>query len=422
MRESLTPFRGRQFRLLFASRTVSMLGDAVSTLALAFAVLEVTHSAADVGFVFAVRAVPLLVLLLAGGVWSDRLPRQAVMVCADLVRAGTQGLMAFLVVSGRAELWQLIAIGLVHGSATAFYSPASVGITPQTVPRDALQQANSLLFMSLSFANIAGPLLGGALVATIGAGYGLGLDACTFVGSALLLLPLKLDRVHVVRTTFVDELRHGWKQVRSRKWLWVSILDFSVFQLIVFSSLYVLGPVVAKRSLGGAASWAVISSAVGVGLVLGSVLALRVRPQRPLRLAFAITLVIAPALALLGAATSTAAIAVAMVPAGATLAIGQTLWSTTLQQKIPGAVLSRVSSYDWIASTALRPLGYAVVGPLASVLGVRTTLLVAAVAFVLLQLSALSVPEVRNLTAGFTDVVPVPVPDPVQTVATAGTR
>lgn len=422
VRESLTPFRGRQFRLLFASRTVSMVGDAVSTLALAFAVLQVTGSAADVGFVFAVRAVPLVVLLLAGGVWSDRLPRQAVMVGADVLRACTQGLMAALVISGQATLWQLIAIGLVHGSATAFYSPASVGITPQTVPRHSLQQANSLLFMSLSFANIIGPLVGGALVATIGAGYGLALDACTFVVSALLLAPLKLERVERVRASFVEDLRRGWRHVRGRKWLWVSILDFSVFQLIVFSSLYILGPVVAKRELGGAASWAVISSAVGVGLVLGSIIALRFRPTHPLRVAFAITLVVAPALALLGAAASTAVIAAAWVPAGMTIAIGQTLWSTTLQQKIPGAVLSRVSSYDWIASTALRPLGYAVAGPLASVIGVRTTLFAAAAAFVVLQLVALSISDVRELRAGFGDVPdPGVVLDPAQAVATVGT-
>jgi MFS family permease len=419
--QSLTPFRGRQFRLLFASRTVSMLGDGVSTLALAFAVLQVTGSAADVGFVFAVRAVPLVVLLLAGGVWSDRLPRQAVMVGADLVRASTQGLMAALVITGTAQLWQLIALGLLHGSATAFYSPASVGITPQTVPRDSLQEANSLLFTSFSAASIVGPLVGGALVATIGAGYGLALDASTFVVSAMLLAPLKLDRLERVRATFLEDLRLGWQQVRRRKWLWVSILDFSFFQFIVYSSLYVLGPVVAKRSLGGAASWAAISSCLGIGLVVGSVIALRIRPRYPLRLAFAATLLVAPALALLGTATSTVAIAVAMVPAGATIAIGQTLWSTTLQQKVPGAVLSRVSSYDVITSTALRPVGYALAGPIAVAFGPRATLVGAAALFVLLELAALSVSDVRNLRAGFGDLVPGTPVDPSHAVATVGT-
>jgi hypothetical protein len=205
------------------------------------------------------------------------------------------------------------------------------------------------------------------------------------------------------------DLRGGWHHVRSRKWLWVSILDFSVFQLILLSSLYILGPVVARTSLGGAASWAAISSALGVGLVLGSVVALRFRPARPLRVAFALVIVVAPPVALLGASSSTALIVAAMVPAGAALAIGQTLWATTLQQRIPEHVLSRVSSYDWIASTALRPLGYAAVGPLAAVLGVRTTLLVAAAGLVLLQVGVLCVAELRDLTAGFGEIAPEPV-------------
>jgi hypothetical protein len=174
----------------------------------------------------------------------------------------------------------------------------------------------------------------------------------------------------------------------------------------MLSSLSILGPLVAKRSLGGAGSWAAISSALGVGLVLGSVVALRVRPRRPLRAAFALVVAVAPALALLGTSHSTLLIAASMIPAGVTLAIGQTLWSTTLQQKVPESALSRVSSYDWIASTALRPLGYAAIGPLAVLLGTRATLLAAAAGLVLLEVAVLCVRDLRDLTAGFPDVAP----------------
>ena len=381
-----------------------MLGDGIATVALAFAVLQVSGSALPLGLVFAVRALPLVLLLLVGGVWADRLPRRLVMITSDLVRACTQGLMAFLVITGRAEIWQLVLIGLVHGSASAFYNPASAGITPQTVARSDLQQANSLLFMSLSFANIVGPVVGGILVAAVGAGWGLALDALSFAAGALVLVPLRIVWVGRTRFSFLGDLRGGWRHVRSRKWLWVSILDFSIFQLILLSSLYILGPVVARRSLGGAASWAAISSALGTGLVVGSLVALRFRPARPLRAAFALVIAVAPALALLGSSHSTALIVAAMVPAGITLAVGQTLWSTTLQQKIPENVLSRVSSYDLIASTALRPLGYVVVGPIAAAFGTRATLLLAAAACVLLQLSVLGARELRDLRAGPGDV------------------
>jgi MFS family permease len=397
LRESLTPFRERPFRLLFASRSVSVLGDNVAPIALAFAVLGIGGSATDLGFVLAARAIPLVLFVLAGGVWADRLPRHLVMVVTDAFRAVTQGLIAVLLLTGNAELWQLIALSSLHGLASAFYRPASTGLTPQTVSNRYLQQANSLLFLSLSFSNIFGPIVGGALVVTVGAGWGIAIDAVSFAVSALLLLPLRLPAPVRAPSTFAADLRGGWREVRSRKWLWVSILDFSVFQLVVLSAFYVLGPVVANDELGGGWAWASIASGLGAGLVLGSVLALRYRPKHPLASAFSIVIAVAPALVLLGAASPTVAIVAAMVPAGLSLALAQTLWSTVMQRHVPEQALSRVSSYDWIGSTALRPLGYALVGPIAALVGVRTTLFASAVVIVVLQLAVLTVPELRTL-------------------------
>jgi MFS family permease len=400
VRESLTPFGERPFRLLFASRSVSVLGDSVAPIALAFAVLGIGGSASDLGFVLAARAVPLVLFVLAGGVWADRLPRHLLMVAADGVRAVTQGLTALLLLTGNAELWQLIALSSLHGFASAFYRPASAGLTPQTVSSEYLQQANSLLFLSLSFANIFGPIIGGVLVATVGAGWGIAIDAASFAVSALLLAPLRIRTPVRRRETFVADLRGGWREVRSRKWLWVSILDFAVFQLVVLSVIYVLGPVVAQRDLGGASAWAAIASGLGAGLVLGSVLGLRLRPSRPLAAAFAMVIAVAPALVLLGVAAPAEAIVASMIPAGAALALAQTLWSTALQQHVPEHALSRVSSYDWIGSTALRPLGYAAVGPVAALVGLRGTLIAAAALIVVLQLLVLTVDELRTLPAG----------------------
>jgi MFS family permease len=397
LHESLTPFRERPFRLLFASRSASVLGDNVAPIALAFAVLGIGGSATDLGFVLAARAVPLVLFVLAGGVWADRLPRHLVMIAADGFRAVTQGVMAALLLTGNAELWQLVVLSSLHGLASAFYRPASTGLTPQTVSGRYLQQANSLLFLSLSFSNIFGPIIGGALVATAGAGWGIAIDAASFAVSALLLLPLRLPAPVRTSNSFLMDLRGGWQEVRARKWLWVSILDFAVFQLVFLSAIYVLGPVVANDELGGGWAWASIASGLGGGLVLGSVLALRYRPARPLASAFAIVIAVAPALVLLGVASPTVAIVAAMIPAGVSLALAQTLWSTVMQRHVPEQALSRVSSYDWIGSTALRPLGYAMVGPIAALVGVRTTLVAAAVVIVVLQLAVLTVRELRTL-------------------------
>jgi len=398
-RSSLAPLNERPFRRLFVARSVSMLGDNVAPIALAFAVFDLGGSAAALGLVLAARALPLVGLVLAGGVWADRLPRKRLMIGSDLARLTTQGLLAMLLITGGAELWHVFVLAAVSGAAAAFYHPAASGLTPQTVSPERLQEANALLFFSVSTANIAGPILGGTLVATVGTGWAIGVDALSFGISALVLGGLAVRGAVRVTRPFVEELREGWHEVRSRRWLWVSILNFSVFQLAILSALFVLGPLVAKDELGGAGAWAAIAAGLGVGLTLGSIIALSYRPVRPLITAFLSVLSVALALTVLGLAAPTPLIVAAMVLAGASLALAQTLWSTVLQRRLPERSLSRVSSYDWLGSAALRPLGYATVGPLAAVVGVRTTLLAAAAVVVVLEVATLSVSEIRRLSA-----------------------
>jgi len=407
----LTPLRERPFRRLFLARSVSVVGDNVAPIALAFAVFEIGGSASALGLVLAARAAPLVLLVLAGGVWADRLPRRQLMIAADLVRFTSQAVLATLLITGAAQLWYLVVLAAVHGAAAAFYQPAAGGLTPQTVERSSLQEANALLFFSVSVANVAGPIVGGALVATVGTGWAIALDAGTFAVSAVLLAGLPIHgAVRVVRP-FLEELREGWGEVRSRRWLWVSISNFGVFQLAVLSAIFVLGPAMAKQELGGARAWAAIAAGLGVGLMLGSLLALRYRPARPLAAAFAAVLAVAPALVLLGLAAPTLLIAAAMVVAGASLALAQTLWSTVIQRQIPERSLSRVSSYDWLGSAALRPLGYAAVGPLSAAIGLRATLLSAAALVVVLETATLAVGEIRQLT-GSGEAPPTTVAEP----------
>jgi len=181
----------RDFRFVFLAGAVSQVGDQMMPVAIAFAVLDLTGSAADLGYVLAAGTAPLVVLLLVGGVFADRFSRRRLMFSADVVRLATDGTLAALLLSGHARLWHLVVLQAVHGAASAFFGPASSGIVPQIVPEGRFQQANALRGMTMSVGGIVGPAIAGALVATAGSGWAVAGNAATFAVSALFLF-----RVH----------------------------------------------------------------------------------------------------------------------------------------------------------------------------------------------------------------------------------
>ena len=419
--DSLGALRERQFRLVFAAQSVSVLGDNVVPVAMAFAVLDLTHSASDLGLVLAARTIPLVVFILVGGVWADRLPRQRLMITSDLVHFMSQSLMAALLVTGSANIWQLVVLQAVHGAATAFYRPASSGLIPQTVSRSRLQQANALLFVSLSVGTIVGPALAGVLVAVSTPGWAIAFDAVTFAISGAILTqvkPLGVVTVSEGRNFFAD-LAGGWHEVRSRTWLWLTILDAALFQFAVLGSFFVLGPLVAQQHLDGSSSWALILTAFGIGAVVGGAAALRYHPRRPLVALHVVMLGVAPGIVLLALHAPAGAIAAAEILAGFAMGFGGTVWETTLQEQIRPDALSRVSAYDWMGSGALRPLGLIAAGPVAAAIGTGQTLLVAAL--VLLGSSGISllVPSVRGVVRSRHLSVPAGAAERVQTLEPA---
>jgi predicted MFS family arabinose efflux permease len=390
----------RRFRLLFAGRAVSDLGDKLVPVALAFAVLELDNSASALGLVFAARMIPMVVFVLVGGVWADRLPRNLVMLVADGVRAVTQALAAALLISGRAEVWHLMVLMAVYGAAQAFFDPASTGLVPQTVSRPRLQQANGLLQLSRSTANVIGPAIAGVLVATVGAGWAFAADSVTFVVSALFLAALRIEReTRDVRTRFVADLVEGWREFTSRTWVWVSVTHFAFFHLLVLAPFWVLTPIVAKDELNGAGSYATILSAWGIGSILGGLLALRVEPRRPLAVAFAIILLEVPLYLALAAAAPVALIASFALVGSVAMNFASTLWLTVLQSNVPERALSRVSSYDWLGSLVFLPAGYMLAGPAAETFGVAETLVFAAIWSVASTLVVLSLEPIRGVRA-----------------------
>jgi MFS family permease len=410
--ESLDVLRTREFRLLFSGQAVSAVGDRMVFVALAFAVLEIGGSTSDVGLVLAAGTFPLVATVLVGGVVADRASRRAVMIVADVVRVASQGTMAALLIAGAGEVWMLATLAGVTGAATGFFSPALTGLLPEVVTPQQLQPANALRTSASSMGGILGPAVAGVLVAAAGAGWAIGIDAVTFAVSAACLAMLRVPtRVAAQRSSFVADLREGWVAFRSRRWIWTFVVYFAIGNLL-WGAWSALGPIVARHDLGGAAAWGTILAAVGVGALAGSVLATHVKPHRPLLFAALADGLFALPLAFLAAAPPLPLFVCGALLAGAGMALAISVWESTLQRHVPGESLSRVSSYDWFGSLAFYPLGLAVSGPVASVIGISVSLWLAFGLAVAVTLALLSVPDIRHMSAA-APPKPAPPPSPV---------
>lgn len=394
----LGPLAEREFSLLFAGRVVSLAGSAIAPIALAFAVLELTDSASDLGLVLAAGWLPQVFLLLAGGVWADRLPRNVVMVGSNLLSGATQGVVALLLLTGHAQLWHLVALSAARGVASSFFFPASQGLVPQTVSPGRLQQANALLRLSLNGTNIGGAAVGGVLVAAIGSGWAIAFDAATYALSAAILARMSIQAAErAAGRDFLHELREGWGEFRSRTWLWAIVAQAGVGNMAWAGGFIVLGPLVSRRELGGAAAWGAILACQSAGLVLGGLAALRLRPQRQLLVGTLGLLLLGPVVAFFALGAPVAVIAGAALCSGVGLELFSVFWDTSLQQHVPLDVLSRVSSYDALGSFVAIPVGLSIVGPISDAIGVKETLWIIAAVQVSSVLAVLGVRDVREL-------------------------
>lgn len=373
LRDRLGALRERDFRLLFGATTITTAGDRLAGVALAFAVLDV-GSAADLGFVFAARQGAEAAIVAFGGVVADRLPRNLVLVGASLVQGTAQAVTAAVVLSGSSSVAAIVVLQAIYGLGAGLVIPAEVGLVPQTVSAARLQQANALQGLTRNLVGILGPAAGGALVVAGSPGVALGVDAISFFGAALLLGRIRIaPRPDARRQSFLGDLREGWSEFTSRTWLWASVVLFGIGNL-AFASWIVLGPVVAKEELGGAGAWATILAVGGVGAVVGSLAALRLRPRRPLVACTIAAMPIGLELAALALAAPVWVIAGAAFLAAGGIAVHLTLWFTVFQQQIPERAQSRVASYDTFGSFVLMPIGFAMAGPIAHAIGTSPTL------------------------------------------------
>jgi MFS family permease len=392
--------REREFRLLWFGQSASTIGDRLVFVALALYVTEI-GTPTDVGVVLAAHAIPLVGCLLLGGVWADRLPRHRVMVATDLIRASMHALLAVLIFTGAVEIWHIVVIEAVFGAAEAFFRPAFTGLVPQTVPEPMLQEANAANSIVQTVAEFAGPALATALVLGVGAGWAFAFDAATFLVSAAFLVRLRPRRRGEMApaATVLVELRVGWAEFRSRPWVWATVAIFCVMVLVAFAPYTVLGPTVAKDVYGGTGAYGTLAAALGLGTIAGALIGFRWRPERPLLAAFVVNLAWPVAIALFAVGVPLGLLAVVFVVSGAGLALFDVWWLTALAQRIPPHALSRVSSYDWMGSLALLPLGYLLAGPLGEALGNVDVVVAGGVLAFAVALLGFAIPDVWRLRA-----------------------
>jgi MFS family permease len=386
--------RHRDFRMLWLAQSASVIGDNIVLVALALFIIKRTGSATDLGFVLAAQALPLVAFLLIGGVWADRLPRHRVMIATDLVRFALHALLAVLIFIGQVAIWQLIVIEMLFRTAEAFFRPAANGLLPQTVPEADIQPATAITGISNNVAEFAGPALATVLVLGAGAGWAFALDAATFIISAAFLSQVRphtrghdTAQAGTERVGVWSAIREGAHEVRSRTWVWATLASFCIALFCGLATWFVLGPIVAREQYGHIAVYGYVEMAIGFGTILGSLLGVSWRPRYPMRLGMIATSLWPLASILYAAGVTLTLVIPAWILGGAGFALFDVWWLTALAERIPPHALSRVTSYDWMVSLGLLPLGYAVMGPLATQFGAVNVLLagsaLAFVAFVL---------------------------------------
>jgi hypothetical protein len=397
-------FAHRDFRLLWLSQSASVIGDNIVLVALALFVIQLTGSATDLGLVLGAQALALVAFLLIGGVWADRIPRHRVMISTDLLRFVLHALLAVLIFTGEVRIWQLVVIEMLFGAGEAFFRPAATGLLPQTVPEAEIQQATAVTTMSRNVAEFAGPALATALVLGAGAGWAFALDSATFLVSATFLAGVEGRRREVSEhvapareVTLWNDIRAGFREVRARAWVWWTLLAFCAALFCCLAPLFVLGPVIAREQYGEIGVYGIVTAALGFGTIIGSLAGLAWRPRYPIRWAM-LMIMLWPAGTILFAAGVTLVLVIpATVIAGAGIALFDVWWLTALAERFPADMLSRVTSYDWLVSLALLPLGYVLAGPLASVLGSVNLLLGGAVLATIALAAGLLPRETRML-------------------------
>ncbi|THA74994.1 MFS transporter [Streptomyces sp. A0642] len=392
------PLSHRSFRLLFVGRSLSLLGDAAIPAALTLAVYLATGSTSALALVLACAMVPKLLLLPLGGVVGDRFNARTVALTTDLVRCVTQLFVGAELLSGTPALWQIAVAEAIGGAAGAFSMPTVSPLIRGTVAEDGLLRANALMAVVSSAARLGGPAVAGALVFTAGPGWAFVLDGASFAVSAALLAVIEVRHVPITRSSLIGDLKEGWGEVRGRDWYWTSLIAHAAWNGAA-AVLMTLGPALFLRDLGGDGVWVGFLQTGAVGLLIGSLVAGRARPRRPVLTANLGGALYALPLCLLAAHAPVAVSVVAYGIALAGLGFLNPVWETAVQSAVPAHALARVTSYDWLLSLGAMPLGYALAPLAASAWGPEVPLAVAGLLVGTACVATAAVPGVRRFKA-----------------------
>jgi predicted MFS family arabinose efflux permease len=389
----------RNYKVQMAGAIISALGTSAAPVAMAFAILDTGGSGTAVGLVSAAGTVPAVLFFVIGGVVADRLPRHLVIVATNLLSTVAQGLFALVVFTDSIKLWELVVFAAANGLAMAFRMPATEGLLMRSVGREHAGKAFAIFRTGLNGAQVAGAALGGVLVSAFGPGWVLAIDAATFALASLLAFAMQAEGRLRKRAGLITELREGWTEFAGRRWLWSVTVQFAVVNALGVGAFAVLGAVASDRQLGGASDWGFILSCDAVGMILGGLLMVRLRPRRLLVSGTRGAVLLALPLAAFAAGAPLLVICAASLLGGIGVEIFTVNWMTTLRQEIPHEKFSRIAAYEALCSFGLTPLGAAAAGPAADQFGLGRTLWFASGAIVVTTALVLTVSDVRKMKA-----------------------
>lgn len=404
-RESFRPIKHHDFRCLLTGRVLALFGGAIAPIALAFAVLDLTHSATSLGVVLAARSVPLVLFVIVGGVVADKFPRGRILMGSNLVSGSMQALTAFLLMTHHANILLIGFFEFIGGMSAAFLFPALAGLTPRTVPDKILQQANGLLRLGSNSAAVGGSALAGILIALTSPAFGMAFSAVTYFTSAVIfrLINIPKDRIQTSKT-FVRDLQEGWNAFTSHIWVVVVVVQAAVSNAAIGGALNTLGPLVAQDSFGRV-GWGLVLAISTAGMLVGAVVGMRINPRKPLFFGVACTLLEFPVLIVLAWKPELWLLLPLVFVAGIGIECFTILWDLSLQRNISPELLSRVSSYDVLGSFAIIPIGQLIAGPLSVWLGVSAAITGFATFMFVTTVVVLCIPVVYNFIPLRTETV-----------------
>jgi len=393
----------RDFRILLIDRLLAPFSNGFSMVGVSFAVLNLTGSTADLSYVLAAQVAPMLVFTLISGVFADRLRPQWVIIAGNVAVIVGEGTFGLLVLTGHPALWTMICLEALNGIGAAMFYPASQALLPQIVPDALLQEGSSISRLAMNTGQMTGAASAGLVVAVLGPGWALTLCAIGMTGTIPLLLSLGGGRNLQLATAkgagMITELREGWTEFRSHTWLWATVIQYALVMMAFNGAFLVLGPVVARTSLGGPAAWGAITAADALGLVAGGLVSLRYTPRKPMLFVVGSGAAIALTPLALALVLPLPVICLCAFALGTLIEVMMVQWTVQMATRIPSDKLARVSSYDALGSMSAMPLGALLAGPLAAAIGVSTTQFAAAAVIVVASALTLIPREIWTIRA-----------------------